>query len=84
MQMMRRRPVAVLLVAIVGLLVAYPLSFGPAVILLAPSESAIVRNAFEVAYKPLQYLPEPFGHVLNEWAYFCGDVRNWFYKRFQL
>jgi len=81
---MKRKPnrSGVVAVAIAGLLVAYPLSFGPAFVFLASSDSATARDVFEVAYKPLQHLPEPLGHLLDEWTYFCGGVYGWVHNSF--
>ena len=73
---------AVVALAMVGLLIAYPMSIGPALVFCNGCESAVAMDIFEVAYKPLQFLPEPLGHVLDEWSYFCGGVYGWAYNRF--
>ena len=64
---MERKPIqaaAVILIAILGLLVAYPLSIGPAIATYdAMDEPQFLGDFIETAYSPLVDLPEP----LHSW-----------------
>lgn len=68
---MKRKPnraPAIILATIVGLLVAYPLSIGPAALLYTCSKSDRVERAFFTVYEPLGFLPGPMVSALEKWA----------------
>lgn len=65
---------AVILLVISGLLVAYPLSFGPVAVIYSEYESDISRDVFHVAYEPLRHLPDTVQNGLNRWAILCWEL----------
>jgi hypothetical protein len=73
MERKSRRPAAVILIAIVGLLIAYPLSIGPAVMLLGAlgiGEYPFLEDVFYCVYdRPLGLLPlpDPLSDLLDWW-----------------
>jgi hypothetical protein len=65
-----RRTAAVILVTILGLLIAYPLSVGPAVMLLgalSDGEYPFFLDAFYWVYDPLGLLPDALNDLLDWW-----------------
>jgi len=66
---MARKPIqsaGVILIAILGLLVAYPLSVGPAIATYgAMDEPQSLGDFIETAYSPLADLPEPLASWLD-------------------
>lgn len=58
----------VILIAVLGLLIAYPLSAGP-VYALCETESSL-----DAIYAPLLLLPEPIVDALDEYVLFCDRV----------
>jgi hypothetical protein len=68
---MEKKPIqsaAVILIAILGLLGAYPLSIGPAIATYdAMDEPQFLGDFIETAYSPLADLPEPLGSWLESY-----------------
>ncbi len=57
--------IAALLVCIA---IVYPLSVGPAALLMALTQSARVNDAMAVIYNPLNFLPEPISDPIDAWG----------------
>jgi hypothetical protein len=62
------RSAAAITVAVLGLLIAYPLSVGPVHALCGPS--------LDVIYAPLLLLPEPVVDGLDDYVTFCERLRR--------
>lgn len=75
------RSAVVLLAAIVGLLLAYPASVGPAAFLVAfidwDSLNHPVLVGFDRLYSPLFHLPHPIGDWMIEWENYGLDFGNY-------
>ena len=68
---MERKPgryAAVILITVVGLLIAYPLSAGPAAWLATSTQSDTVGDVVETIYHPLMLLPEPLAAQFQNWV----------------
>jgi hypothetical protein len=64
------RSALVIVIAIVGLLIGYPLSVGPAVMLLGAlpdGEYPFFLDAFYCVYDPLGLLPAALNDLLDRW-----------------
>jgi hypothetical protein len=54
--------------ALIGMLIFYPLSAGPASWLWNQTESETARHLLETMYEPLELLPPPLGELLENWV----------------
>jgi hypothetical protein len=74
-----RRPAAVILAVIVGLLVAYPLSVGPAWFVFqyfnwGPTATYTLQEGLVLFYSPLDLLPDSINNWIVDWADYGGDL----------
>jgi hypothetical protein len=75
MEKKSRRSTALILIAVLGLLIAYPLSIGPAVMLLGALPTGAYPffvDAFYCVYDPLGLLPDALNDLLDWWLNLWG------------
>lgn len=60
---------ALVIALLVFALVVYPLSVGPSAVVISRSHpNSPVKHVVRAVYLPLDYLPKPVQHAIDEWA----------------
>jgi hypothetical protein len=66
---------ALVAILLVGLIVGYPLSAGPAVFVLnCLGEPPLAESMLEAIYSPLGRLPKPILEPISNWVDFCDEL----------